>query len=54
MEWKILVESPSDMQKILNQWKHIYQIHIHSTAFNGVGDYANKLIVILTRERKED
>ncbi len=53
-EWKVLVKSPEEIQKILNQWKHKYIIHIHSTEYNGVGDSANKLLVILTRILKEN
>jgi len=53
MEYQILVGSCSHCQKVLNTWKHTYDLIILSTAFNGVGDLANDLIIVLTRTPKE-
>jgi len=50
MEWKILEGNPSDVQKTLNQWKHMYQIHIHGYSTYG---NSNNVSVLVTRERKE-
>ena len=49
MEWKILKEMQDDVQKILNQWKHLYHLHIHGVTTDANG----KLVVLLTREKKE-
>ncbi len=35
MEWKVLQGLPSHVQKVLNQWKHKYYIHIHGMTSNG-------------------
>jgi len=50
MEWKILTETNSDVQKTLNQWKHQYNIHIHGVTTDANG----KLVILLTRERKRE
>ncbi len=52
-EWKILCGNIQECQKKLNQWRHEYHIKIHGNSFNGVGDLANDLIIILTRIKKE-
>jgi len=49
MEWKILQGKIEDVQKTLNQWKHMYHIHIH-----GVNQVVyDRITIVLTRERKE-
>ena len=50
MEWRILRDSDATIQKTLNQWKHLYQIHIHGVT----SDCNGNLIVILTREKREN
>ncbi|MCP3924895.1 MAG: hypothetical protein GY714_20135 [Desulfobacterales bacterium] len=49
MEWKILKESEGvEIQKVLNQWRHQFHLHIHGVTTDANG----KLVVILTREKK--
>ncbi len=49
-EYVILVESPMDIQKKLNQWRHEYRLNILGFAQSDRND--NKLAIILTRTRR--
>ncbi len=54
VEYKILKGTPEDCQKILNQWRHEYDINILGfVSCNGGGGWVN---ILLTREQqtKED
>jgi len=52
IEWKILQGSKEDVQKTLNQWKHLYHIHIYGVA--SFGQNGTGVTILLTRERKEN
>jgi len=51
MEWKILRGPDSEMQKKLNQWKHMYNISIYGIT-NCSQNY--EVIILLTRTKKEN
>ena len=55
MEWKILKGAVSNAQKALNQWQHMYHIHIHGITYEQRNHNSDvgKIIIVLTRERKE-
>jgi hypothetical protein len=49
MEWKIIKDTVENAQRKLNQWRHMYYIHIHGIDFD---EKSNKIIILLTREDK--
>ena len=49
-EWKILQSNKEDVQKTLNQWKHLYHIQIYG--ISSFGQTNTGVTIILTRERK--
>lgn len=51
MEWKILQGTAEEVQKTLNQWRHIYFITIYG--YTTIGNI-NAVSVLLTRERKQN
>ena len=51
MEYKILTKTPEVLQKLLNQWKHDYNLHIISTTPVTLTTHLY-LICVLTRTPK--
>ena len=49
MEWKILQNTPTIVQTILNQWRHNYVLNIHGVTY----DNNNHVVIVLTRKKKE-
>ena len=49
-EWKVLSGNDSDVQRTLNQWRHLYHIHIHGVSCSQDG----YIIILLTREKLKD
>lgn len=45
----IVHESPKELQKKLNQWRHEYYISLHGFHVSSAGDVS----VVVTRQRKE-
>ena len=48
-EWRILKDVESNVQKILNQWRHTYKLQIYAVNYDS---QSKEIIITLTRERR--
>lgn len=48
-EYKIIVGDPKELQKILNQWRHQYELDILHIQVNAGGNFG---VIVLTRKEK--
>lgn len=54
MEYKILLDFPEEVQKVLNQWRHTYNINfIHVSDVNADSTYP-RILILLKREKKNE
>lgn len=52
LEYKIVIDYPSGLQRKLNQWRHRYIIHIEHVSILKPDDKIPLIMVILCREQK--
>lgn len=50
LEYKIVIDYPSDLQRKLNQWRHKYILHFESTSVLMPHEKTPLIMVILCRE----
>ena len=55
-EWRVVVETPSGVQTVLNQWRHRYTICIFgmSTRTTPAGELEVTVLLNRTKKKEED
>lgn len=50
-EYKVILDLPETVEKLLNQWHKQYDLHIHKVSICETKDYLRVCVVLLRRKK---